>query len=1448
MLASDLSSAPAAGEGPALYMDVSQALVFQSRDAGGLTTLKSINPTESSATPTSLSLAGMPAGASVSEPEWSPNGNWLLFAQEGSQQLYVLNSFDGRLLPVVDSNAAPIVGLNPTWAGDSSTIGWAGPARFGGSIPNLDIMEGTLQFYQDHALLVGQTNLTDSPAAEFRPDWSPDGTKLVYDSSASGAGDLYLMDFAAKIGQRHPTMNLTADRPTTSESEADFSPDGTHIVFRSSQGNVDLWVMNVDGSGKTQLTNTPGDELAPTWSPDGSKIAYSLRTLADGVSSQDIYMMNADGSGSEQLTFTAASESCPTWRKSTALPSDVSIEISGPANVTEKESFEYTITVGNTGLVAATDVTVTLEADARMALESAVGGAIQDGQAVFHIPALAMGATVHYTVRAHTIVPGTMLVDATVSLPTDSDPVPQNNFASWMLNARPANDDFANASVLPSGRGSLPFATFNATAQANILGQPEPAHAFNSNGAPIFSSNTIWYRWFAGAAGHATFTTAGSNFDTVLAAYYITNANGVPKLQQVASNDDADSSTSKIEFDAFKDESYYIAVGGFQSTRGTGYLSWSNTPQVIPAPQPQHIFSLSRPSTLVGNAPLDLRLLGSGFDGASRVYVLDDYESPNAIQFRAHNFLTTTFRSNGHELETQLPARYLARPGTLRIVAVRNNEISNVVELHVTANEVLPAGSSVALGKVRALADVILHQAAAGAGEGETGVEVYKLEGHVNFNKYLSVDGASIELQIDRAANSMRVRIQEGSILLTNVPRYNTITLWRGADFEFTLDGEGELTNLLRATVETPLRDKGIEVGIDRAHLLLGTTLDQAGRPIYGIEIFGSLKFQQIAGLVNVPLQFQKLVLTQNDGLRFSGEIGPINFSIGGLVQLQEAYLSFQAGATPQEDSFRGRAKIATAVLSASGSVELKNGVINSVSGGLDLPALTGLPLGPLNITGGSLGLENLLTPESLQVRIGANATIAHPAVAKVISLHDVGIYYRLPAAFGGDGSLQIFQVPAASASLDLDLSANHYTFGGQVDLLPSFPIFEVRGELTASLGGSQGLNLSGYAEGIVQIPDGNGGLYDVLKACGHVAGFEFGPCLKFPMEIASAKLSYQNNAFSFSTNLPIVGKTALRIKQVQNGVQAAIDLFHNIPGIATHYVFGAGGEGEILDNTIGTFAMPADSPKLIVSVSATDAAPLYDLIDPAGNRYTPLTIGTIGGTFFQNTETNGSFYVIDNPMAGQWTAEAQIGVTGPLDFQAWGANAAPELSDVAVQASGDGYQISYVATDKDDDPRVSLYYTTSPTATNGTLIAEDMLASQTQSFFWDAAGTDVPSGTYYIYAMIDDGLNTPVALFAPEPVTVSNPLAPATPIVTSLLAVENAIDVQWQPVYASDLAGYQVWYGLQDGDQVNYTGHVDAGQSTSFRLKGLEPGKTYAVSVVAYDSSQEEDPLNPGT
>ena len=133
-------------------------------------------------------------------------------------------------------------------------------------------------------------------ARDGAPNWAPDGRSLVFISEIDKQpADIYVM---AADGSRRRRLTTT---PAIDSNPA-FSPDGTKVAFESDRdGNFEIYVMDASGANVRRLTNDPASDLSPAWSPDGTRLAFM--SDRNGRASTDIYTMNAsDGGALERLT------------------------------------------------------------------------------------------------------------------------------------------------------------------------------------------------------------------------------------------------------------------------------------------------------------------------------------------------------------------------------------------------------------------------------------------------------------------------------------------------------------------------------------------------------------------------------------------------------------------------------------------------------------------------------------------------------------------------------------------------------------------------------------------------------------------------------------------------------------------------------------------------------------------------------------------------------------------------------------------------------------------------------------------------------------------------------------------------------------------------------------------------------------------------------------------
>jgi Tol biopolymer transport system component len=167
--------------------------------------------------------------------------------------------------------------------------------------------------------------LFDPPGAQFYPALSPDMSRLLFATTKSPTGDT---DRAIE------TMNadgsgLTAlfDVPGAFDSGPAWSPDGSRIAFESNadvaggnpERDEEIWTMDADGSNPVQITHNAIRDEGAAWSPDGTMLAYSSGPDNDHL---DITVMTAEGVQLRTLTDFAGRDESPDWQAIPAPDTD----------------------------------------------------------------------------------------------------------------------------------------------------------------------------------------------------------------------------------------------------------------------------------------------------------------------------------------------------------------------------------------------------------------------------------------------------------------------------------------------------------------------------------------------------------------------------------------------------------------------------------------------------------------------------------------------------------------------------------------------------------------------------------------------------------------------------------------------------------------------------------------------------------------------------------------------------------------------------------------------------------------------------------------------------------------------------------------------------------------------------------------------------------------------
>ena len=243
---------------------------------------------------------------SAAGPSWSPDGDYVAFFGEAGITDQERDGIKYRAEGISDG----IVRLNvATWSPDPTQIelhqyAREGTARWAAWSPSGDMIAfdaarggpdrrvyflGTADNQQFRIEIPGE-----------QANWSPDSTRLVYRSGRNNRQGIWISN-----RDDSNAVQITSDG---SDAFPAWSPDARKIAFHRDSGgnNVDIYIMNVDGSNIRRLTDTPGPDTLPTWTPDGRIVFRSARS-----GSWAIYVMNADSSGQKQIIANA--DPGPDW-------------------------------------------------------------------------------------------------------------------------------------------------------------------------------------------------------------------------------------------------------------------------------------------------------------------------------------------------------------------------------------------------------------------------------------------------------------------------------------------------------------------------------------------------------------------------------------------------------------------------------------------------------------------------------------------------------------------------------------------------------------------------------------------------------------------------------------------------------------------------------------------------------------------------------------------------------------------------------------------------------------------------------------------------------------------------------------------------------------------------------------------------------------------------------
>jgi hypothetical protein len=499
-------------------------------------------------------------------------------------------------------------------------------------------------------------------------------------------------------------------------------------------------------------------------------------------------------------------------------------------------------------------------------------------------------------------------------------------------------------------------------------------------------------------------------------------------------------------------------------------------------------------------------------------------------------------------------------------------------------------------------------------------------------------------------------------------------------------------------------------------------------------------------------------------------------------------------------------------------SVALKKGILLGTTG--------------LSINGFTLKVDNICDPPKFYIFFGGDLGIVL-IPSEVFVLDDMGLGYQQPFRLNIEaGAAKFLDYPIASLSGYIDASSDSKRTGagiyGNLDF-SGFYVAEVDLKLLTKL-----LKFNGSAKGKLQIPD-----FECDSIVCYIIKAIIKHYIPLPYSLSNQRMDidiyYQDGQWKGSLKgmVTLLGKSyAVSLDYYESKLHFSIGLNYE----DMIQVLDNGRVSNLPNSVEQSLTFPTPREDVIFGAVGNAIQPQIYLKTPNGEEITSSNVGSFNGvSYIESDENLVTLFILDHAAAGYWTFGVNNLSSSECTIKILSRRQLSQTTFTKVNQSGNTVNIEASVNPSEADTRISFYYSDRASGGTGIPIVENTSTSNgTASVSWDFS--NVPTGTYYIFAKTYDNLNAPIITYYTTPLVIDNSgIKPPTGLLGTTTG--NTVTLTWEPSTNPTVVGYQVLYT----DEPTVGGYkyrkVSIYNDQAF-IEGLDPNQVYCFCVKAFNNN----------